>query len=125
MKQLDVNDPQQPPQTHETYDVDLSPKALGKVRISLTPQDSGITVTILCDVDSTAQLARRHIDHLARDLMQMGYASVDIDVAGQNANSADSSPPADGRASYVHQRRPKYGCPSRTAPIWTTPQPQI
>lgn len=92
--------PQQPPQTHETYDVDLSPKDLGKLRISLTPQDSGISVTILCDVDSTAQLARRHADHLVRDLMQMGYASVDIDVSGQNANTPHSRSDQTG----VHRR---------------------
>jgi len=111
MTQIAQTLPQQPPQTHETYDVDLSPKDLGKVRISLTPQDSGITVTILCDVDSTAQLARRHIDHLARDLMQMGYASVDIDVAGQNANSADSSPPQTGAQHTSTKDGPNMAAP--------------
>jgi hypothetical protein len=95
--------PQQPPQAPETYDVDLSPKDLGKVRISLTPHDSGITVSILCDVDSTAQLARRHIDHLARDLMQLGYASVDIDVSGQNANNPKSSTSQTGAQHMSNQ----------------------
>ena len=111
MTQIAQTLPQQPPQTHETYDVDLSPKDLGKVRISLTPQDSGIMVTILCDVDSTAQLARQHIDHLARDLMQMGYASVDIDVAGQNANNADSSPPQTGAQHTSTKDGPNMAAP--------------
>ena len=84
--------PQNAPQTRETYHVDLTPKDLGSVRMSLIPHDGGITITIQCDVDSTAQLARRHSDHLVRDLMDMGYASVDIDVADQRTNNHDSNP---------------------------------
>lgn len=84
--------PQNAPQTRETYHVDLTPKDLGSVRMSLIAHDGGITITIQCDVDSTAQLARRHSDHLVRDLMDMGYTSVDIDVAGQQTNNHNSDP---------------------------------
>lgn len=61
--------------TDPTFDIHLSPAELGKVRITLTPSDTGIIVSVLADRPETLDLLRRHADLLAQDFREMGYES--------------------------------------------------
>lgn len=56
-----------------TTEILLNPEELGRVRISLTNGDAGITVNILTERAETADLMRRNIELLARDLRDLGY----------------------------------------------------
>lgn len=61
--------------SERAFDIHLSPAELGKVRISLSPSESGLTVTILADRPETLDLLRRHVDLLAQDFRDLGYDS--------------------------------------------------
>lgn len=68
--------------TERSFDIHLSPAELGKVRITLSPSDSGITVSILADRPETLDLLRRHSDLLAQDFRDLGYDSATFSFGG-------------------------------------------
>ena len=72
--------------TDASFDIHLSPAELGKVRISLTPSDAGILVTVLADRPETLDLLRRHADLLAQDFREIGYenAAFSFGAGGQD-----------------------------------------
>lgn len=51
----------------------LNPEELGKVRIVLSNGDAGLSVSILAERPETADLMRRNLDHLSRELRDLGY----------------------------------------------------
>ncbi len=81
--------PKTPPKHAVQYDVDLNPKDLGHVKISLRPLDTSITVHVSCDVDTTAQLVRRNIDQLTEDLSKLGYTNVNVDLGQSRQQRSD------------------------------------
>ncbi|MEQ9243185.1 flagellar hook-length control protein FliK [Roseovarius indicus] len=68
--------------TERSFDIHLSPAELGKVRITLSPSESGITVSILADRPETLDLLRRHSDLLAQDFRDLGYDSATFSFGG-------------------------------------------
>jgi flagellar hook-length control protein FliK len=72
-------------------DLLLNPAELGRVRISLSPSDAGMTVQILADRPETLDLIRRNIDLLAQDFQSLGYEATDFAFA-QQQNDAESGP---------------------------------
>ncbi|MBL3594242.1 flagellar hook-length control protein FliK [Rhodovulum sulfidophilum] len=65
----------------------LSPEELGRVRLSLTPGDHGITVNISADRADTLDLMRRHGDTLANAMRDLGYGEVVLDFTGRQNNA--------------------------------------
>jgi len=59
-----------------TFDLQLSPEELGRVRLTLTPGGTEILVTVAAERSETLDLMRRHIDLLAREFREQGYTSV-------------------------------------------------
>jgi flagellar hook-length control protein FliK len=72
-------------------DLLLNPAELGRVRISLSPGDAGMTVQILADRPETLDLIRRNIDLLAQDFQSLGYDATDFAFA-QQQHDAESGP---------------------------------
>ncbi|KZY47402.1 hypothetical protein A3731_08105 [Roseovarius sp. HI0049] len=68
--------------TEGSFDIHLNPAELGKVRISLTPSDTGIMVSVLTDRPETLDLLRRHVDLLAQDFRDIGYESASFSFGG-------------------------------------------
>ena len=89
IRQIIQSLPEIPPKHTVQYDIDLHPKELGHVKITLRPTDSTITVHIACDVDTTAQLVRRHVENLSRDLQTMGYTQVNIYLGQSTKHFSD------------------------------------
>jgi flagellar hook-length control protein FliK len=99
-------------------EIALEPEELGKVRMTLTPHDTRIAVSVMVERLETLDLIRRHIDALTNDLRQQGYSQVAFDFAqGQNQQghksqadvparvaSADTAPLPD--AGTITPRRP-------------------
>lgn len=54
----------------------LTPEELGRVRMTMSTSDTGITVTVQSDRPETLDLLRRNIDLLARDFRDLGFTSV-------------------------------------------------
>lgn len=69
----------------------LSPEELGKVRLTLTSAENGITVSIVAERPETLDLMRRNIETLARDFREMGYENTSFSF-GQQAQQQRSEP---------------------------------
>jgi hypothetical protein len=78
----------------------LSPEELGRVAMTLSTHDDGISVALVVDRPETLDLMRRHIDLLTRDLRELGFARVDISF-GNSGESSRDAPPSD--------RAPEFG----------------
>lgn len=59
-------------------EVALNPEELGKVRLSISAAEGGITVSVLAERPETLDLMRRHIDQLAREFQALGYDSINF-----------------------------------------------
>jgi flagellar hook-length control protein FliK len=70
-------------------DLLLNPAELGRVRISLSPGEAGLTVHIVADRPETLDLMRRHIDMLAQDFQSIGYDATDFAFAQHDHEAAD------------------------------------
>lgn len=62
-------------------EVTLSPEELGRVRMTLTTGDGGMTLTLVADRPETLALMRRHIDQLAQDFRDMGFQNLSFSFA--------------------------------------------
>jgi flagellar hook-length control protein FliK len=63
-------------------EIALNPKELGRVRMSISAAESGITVTVLAERPETLDLMRRNIDQLAREFQAIGYESINFAFSG-------------------------------------------
>jgi flagellar hook-length control protein FliK len=70
-----------------TTEIALNPEELGRVRISLTGGDTGLTVAIIAERPETADLMRRNIDHLTRELREMGYENLTFTFDDQSGEA--------------------------------------
>ncbi len=70
-------------------DLLLNPAELGRVRISLSPGDAGLTVNIVADRPETLDLMRRNIDMLAQDFQSIGYDTTDFAFAHHGHDEED------------------------------------
>ncbi|MBS1301872.1 flagellar hook-length control protein FliK [Loktanella sp. SALINAS62] len=91
----------------QTMELILSPAELGRVRMTLTPQDQGLAVVLMIDRPETAELMRRHADMLEHELRSLGYAAVTLSFGGgasagdDTAGSRHSVPDDEMRASEM------------------------
>lgn len=76
----------------KNLELTLNPAELGRVRISLTPGDAGIVVTILAERPETLDMMRRHVDTLAQDFLGLGYGRAEFNFGQtpQRSGTGDS-----------------------------------
>ncbi|WP_411889572.1 flagellar hook-length control protein FliK [Yoonia sp. SDW83-1] len=75
-------------QPGQTTEIALSPKELGRVRLSIVAVDGAITLAVLAERPETADLMRRHIDVLAQEFKSLGYD----DIAFSFADDSQTEP---------------------------------
>jgi len=83
-------------------EVALEPEELGKVRLTIAPNDTRVTVSVFVERPETLDLIRRHIDALTSDLRQQGYSEVALDFAqnrGEQSGRSRSDLPAQSAPS--------------------------
>ena len=103
----------------QKIEITLNPAELGRVRLTMTPGDAAMTVSITAERPETLDLIRRHIDILGQDFRDMGYERsefsfgqgqhhspdtgerADAPVDALTAALEDTSDPAQGRALRV------------------------
>lgn len=82
-----------------SVELTLNPPELGKVRMVMTSNETGMTVTVVTERAETLDLMRRNIDDLGSALGALGYEDIDFafshDQAAQDDHNADSD--EDGR----------------------------
>ncbi|MCU0906955.1 MAG: flagellar hook-length control protein FliK [Rhodobacteraceae bacterium] len=59
-------------------EISLRPEELGRVRMVLAPDGSGMTVTLMAERPETLDQMRRAIDTLAADLRDLGYQGLNF-----------------------------------------------
>ncbi len=70
-------------------ELSLNPEELGRVRLSISVAEGGITVSVLAERPETLDLMRRNIDQLAREFQNLGYEN--IGFAFNEGQSGESS----------------------------------
>lgn len=60
----------------KAIEIALSPAELGRVRMTMSPQDTGMSVWITAERGETLELMRRHIDDLDQALADLGFEDV-------------------------------------------------
>ena len=78
----------------------LSPAELGKVRITLTPGETGMNVAIFADRPETLDLMRRHSDQLAQEFTEIGYQSAEFTFGSDGQGDAGEG--GQDRSSALH-----------------------
>ena len=71
----------------------LNPHELGRVRLTFTLTDGGINVAVLAERGETMDLMRRHIETLAQEFRDMGYADVGFQFSQHDRENAGGSNP--------------------------------
>ncbi|MEM6322228.1 MAG: flagellar hook-length control protein FliK [Pseudomonadota bacterium] len=79
-----------------SIEVMLEPVELGRLRISMTPADGVMTVSLSIERDDTADLVRRSLDLLVEEFEAVGYADVDIDFASSHFGQGDQAHDGEG-----------------------------
>ena len=69
-----------------TIDIALHPQELGRLRLSLTPTDAGLVVTIAAERPETLDLLRRHAVDLGQDLRNLGFRDVDLNFGAPGSD---------------------------------------
>ncbi len=59
-------------------ELSLNPEELGRVRLSISTAEGGITVHVLAERPETLDLMRRHIDQLGREFQALGYENINF-----------------------------------------------
>lgn len=72
-------------------EITMNPEELGRVRISLTQADGGLTITVQAEQAHTLDLFRRHADQLQQELMQLGYGGATLDFGQQGRDAATTN----------------------------------
>lgn len=81
----------------------LNPEELGRVRMSISAGDAGITVSVLAERPETLDLMRRHIDQLAREFQALGYANINFAFnEGQSDQSTHTNDGSGGGNGSEH-----------------------
>jgi len=73
-----------------TTEIMLNPEELGRVRIAMTAGDAGLTVTLLAERPETIDLMRRNIEHLTRELRDMGYDNPTFNFENQHRGTGEA-----------------------------------
>ena len=63
----------------QKYEIELSPRELGHVKITMVPTEASVNILISCERDETSNLLRRNLNELTQDMHEIGYANVDIE----------------------------------------------
>ncbi len=89
-------------QPGQTTEIALSPKELGRVRLSIVAVDGAITLAVLAERPETADLMRRHIDVLAQEFKSLGYDDIAFSFADDSqAEPEDKSEKPSAKSASV------------------------
>ena len=81
-------------QASGAVDIALAPEELGKIRVSLTPQDNGLAISILAERPETLDHLRRQMDQLLSEFKALGYEEIDLKFGdGAWPSGSQKAPP--------------------------------
>ena len=71
-------------------EIALNPEELGRVRLSMTAQETTITLNVLAERPETTELLRRNIDALTQEFRALGYNDINFSFGGDGAAQAET-----------------------------------
>lgn len=71
-------------------EIALNPDELGRVRMTLSRTEHGMTVAIMADRPETLDLMRRHIDQLTAEFHRLGYTDIGFSFGSDTQQGRDS-----------------------------------
>lgn len=80
-------------------EIHLNPTELGRVRLSLSPSDAGLTVNVLAERGETLDLMRRNISMLEQELKELGYEDLNFSFDQNDGTGSDQTDPQNGGQS--------------------------
>jgi len=92
----------------QQYEIELSPRELGHVKITMVPTEANMNILISCERDETSNLLRRNLNELTHDMHEIGYANVDIEF-GQGSKDTST-----GQQFSASQQRDTQDQPTTT-----------
>jgi flagellar hook-length control protein FliK len=83
----------------QPVEVSLHPEELGRVRLSIAASEIGVSLHILAERPETLDMMRRHAEMLAKELGEIGFASIDLAFGqGHAAQSGEQETPFENAA---------------------------
>lgn len=82
----------------KTTEIVLNPEELGRVRLSLAVEDNAIVLNVLAERTETQDLLRRHMDQLAQEFRELGYASISFTFGEEKGEAQPEFPRPDEAA---------------------------
>ena len=79
-------------------DIALNPEELGRVRLSISISEGGVTLSVLAERPETLDMMRRHADQLARELADLGFASIDLSFGQGRGSETEGGDDSSGSA---------------------------
>lgn len=80
----------------KAVEISLNPAELGRIRMSVSASEGGVTLHILAERPETLDLMKRNLDSLSKSLTDLGFDTMDLSFghgkqADQNAQSEDAA----------------------------------
>ena len=68
----------------------MSPEELGRVRLTLSTTEAGLTLSVLAERPETLDMMRRHIEQLAQEFRDLGFGDVSFSFGQQTQDNPQS-----------------------------------
>ena len=81
-----------PRRPNQSVEIVLNPEELGKVRMTITGNETQIVVSIQAERVETTELMRRHLDLLTEQYQSLGYSDIQYSFGGQKEHRQGDEP---------------------------------
>ncbi|MEM6303385.1 MAG: flagellar hook-length control protein FliK [Pseudomonadota bacterium] len=72
-------------------EITLSPEELGRLRLTLSLSEVGVTVHLAAERPETMDLVRRHIDQLGQEFLSLGFENIAFAFDGQESAQGEET----------------------------------
>ncbi len=83
------------------FEIRLQPEELGRVRLSITPVEAGVSVQITAERSETLDLLRRNIELLEDDLQDSGFENLQFTFGSESSEQDEKRSDADHSAEMA------------------------
>ena len=94
-------------------DVALSPEELGRVRMSMSPQDASMVIAIFAERPETLDLMRRNAEHLAAEFRALGFENIAFEFTGDGSDQQRAKDDAEASSAQFADKQ----LPAETAAL--------
>lgn len=71
-----------------SFEISLNPEELGRIRMTLTPSEQGLHLSLSGERSETLDLLRRHISELQQDFADLGYGDISFEFSDSDGTDS-------------------------------------